>query len=391
MRLLDTLSPEDREELKKAYEGRPTRKDAIEDLNATINAIQQGYKEVWRTGYRNLDEKLGGGFFGEQLIFLGAISSLGKTSYALQLADQVASQGKDVLLVSLEMSSNELLAKSISRQSYLLNCGDSVEARSQARGRLNTRDILSGNVGALGLGADETNSLFIRAEKEVAKNSDHLSYIIGENDIDVDTLRLLVELYIETHNGSKPLVILDYLQILRPSTDTLDRRLEKRLATDDDVTKLKIMARDLKIPVLAISAFNRVSYLEPVSMSSFKESSGIEYSSDVLLALQFEGMDYQKHYYTDKNGNKVQGYESSQDHDNRVRELYDKMQRQAEGGGSQEIELKILKNRTGAKGSVFYDFNPTYNYYGEREGKSNTVATSNRGNDSNYVVAGSVK
>ena len=363
MSILENLKPEEVEALKKAYLSRPTREQAIQSLNASINTIKQGYREVWCTGFDKLDEKLGGGFFGGQLIFLGAISSLGKTSFALQIADQIASSGQDVLLFSLEMSSEELLAKSISRQTYLLtNTGDTLD-KVKAKDRLKTRDILQGRVGSL----MDDSTLFMQAEKETAKLNNHLHYIIGENDIDVDTVRLLTELHISSNPGSRPIIILDYLQILRPTKDALERRLDKRLGTDDDVTRLKVLARDLKLPVLVISAFNRASYLDPVSMASFKESSGIEYSSDVLMGMQFKGMDFKKHFYTKPNGTKVKGYESSQDHDNRVRDLYNSMQERANNGGNQDIELKILKNRTGEKGSLFFSFYPTYNYYCESD------------------------
>ena len=77
------MSPEEREEyLIKHYNELTDNKTALEVLKADIDARKQGYGEVWATGFTELDKKLDGGFMGEQLIFLGAISSLGKTSYA---------------------------------------------------------------------------------------------------------------------------------------------------------------------------------------------------------------------------------------------------------------------------------------------------------------------
>ena len=136
---------------------------------------------------------------------------------------------------------------------------------------------------------------------------------------------------------------MDYLQILQPSDEA--KTTDKRLLTDYDVTRLKVVSRDFHIPVLVISAFNRTSYLEPVGMSSFRESSGIEYSSDILLAMQYDGMDYQKHWFTRKSGKKTQVFESTQDHNTRVRELLDKMDKDGSNGLELPIELKILKNR----------------------------------------------
>ena len=47
------------------------------------------------------------------------------------------------------------------------------------------------------------------------------------------------------------------------------------------------------MPIVGISSFNRENYTAPVNLSSFKESGSIEYSSDVLIGLQYDGMDYE--------------------------------------------------------------------------------------------------
>ena len=70
------------------------------------------------TGFQHLDAVLDGGLF-EGLYIFGAISSLGKTTFVLQIADQIAKQGQDVLIFSLEMARTELMAKSISRLTLL--------------------------------------------------------------------------------------------------------------------------------------------------------------------------------------------------------------------------------------------------------------------------------
>ena len=58
-------------------------------------------------------------------------------------------------------------------------------------------------------------------------------------------------------------------------------------------------------------------------------------------------------------------FESTQDHNTRVRELLEKMDRDGANGLELPIELKVLKNRNGSKGSLYYDFSPAYNYYNE--------------------------
>ena len=358
------MSPEEREEyLIKHYNELTDNKTALEALRTDIDARKQGYGEVWATGFTELDKKLDGGFMGEQLIFLGAISSLGKTSYALQIATQIAEQGKDVLIFSLEMSKNELNAKTISRYTHILTTGKKNEYRQKYR--LTTRDILSGRVGDMVFNEpqDDKARLFVEAIDATEKIAGNIRIFVGENDVTVDKVRAVVDTHIKA-TRKRPFVIVDYLQILNPSDEA--RTTDKRLLTDYDVTRLKVVSRDYHIPVLVISAFNRTSYLEPVSMSSFRESSGIEYSSDILLAMQYDGMDYQKHWFTRKSGKKTQVFESQQDHNTRVRELLDKMDKDGSNGLELPIELKILKNRNGTKGSLYYGFLPAYNYYGEK-------------------------
>lgn len=360
----EDLSPEEQAETLKAYQKLTDNKTALDELQADIDARRQGYGEIWATGFTELDKKLDGGLMGEQLIFLGAISSLGKTSYALQIATQIAEQGKDVLIFSLEMSKNELNAKTISRYTHILTSEKKDQYKQKYR--LTTRDILSGKIGgvAFGKGTDAQGELFIEALEATKKIAGNTRIFVGENDVDVDKVREIVDTHIRATN-KKPFVILDYLQILQPSSAA--NTTDKRLLTDYDVTRLKVLSRDFHIPVLVISAFNRTSYLEPVSMGSFRESSGIEYSSDILLAMQYDGMDYQKHWFTNKdNGKKKKVFESIQDHNTRVRELLDKMDKDGTKGSPLPIELKILKNRNGSKGSLYYDFLPAYNYYAEK-------------------------
>ena len=356
---LDSLSDDEYHEFELMRYGKQTDNNAaIADLMSAIEARQQGYEDLWRTGFENLDEKLDGGFMGEQLIFLGAISSLGKTSFALQIATQIAEQGRDVLIFSLEMSKNELNAKTISRYTHELTEKD-IYRRTL---RLTTRDILSGNVGGVsfGEGINAQGEVFIEAFNAAKKIAGNTRIYVGENNVDVDLVRDVVENHIGL-TGNRPFVILDYLQILQPSS--LAKTADKRILTDYDVTRLKVLSRDFHIPVFVVSAFNRTSYLEPVSYGSFRESSGIEYSSDVLLAMQYQGMDYKKHWYTTDTGAKKKVFESKIDHDTRVRELLDKMSIDGAAGEPLPIELKILKNRNGSKGSVFFEFLPAYNHY----------------------------
>ena len=85
-------------------------------------------------------------------------------------------------------------------------------------------------------------------------------------------------------------------------------------------------------------------------MASFKESGAIEDSSDVLLGAQYAGWDYQ-----DK--------EKESDRLFRLHFIRQEMDKRAKNGEPQIIQLKILKNRNGARGSVCFEFFQRFNYF----------------------------
>ena len=338
---------------------------SLDNLVKMADDYRQGIrKEVWATGFPNLDAMLDGGLHGSQLVCIGAISSLGKTSFVLQAATQMAEQGRDVLIFSLEMSRDELNAKTVSRYSHILKEEDFY---SKARifndeCRFTTNEILKGDIRA-----DDADSLefFTRSIERAKAIAPHTFIYVGNNDVSVDKVQEVVHRHCAA-TGRKPAVILDYLQILNPSEEAVKKHYDVRRSTNDDITKLKVLAREYDIPVVVISAFNRSSYTDPVSMSSFRESSGIEYSADVLMGLQYKGMDYgNSAHYTQEGKHYANGRESEADHYTRVIKLFEEMQSAAAKGGSQPIELKLLKNRNGSRGTIQFEFIPKYNYFSE--------------------------
>lgn len=284
------------------------------------------------TGFKQLDEILDGGIR-DGLHVLGAISSLGKTTLAMQIADQIAQYGEDVLIFSLEMGTNELIAKSVSR----LSLYSALEDGKPTDNAKSTNDILTGSKHA-DYSDYETNLI----EDSIIKYSDYSENIyIHEGGI--STSALTVDGITRKHKeltGNTPVVIVDYLQILEP----IDQHGTEKMNTDKSVKILKQLSRDLETTVLAISSFNRMNYNTPVSMVSFKESGGIEYSADLVLGLQFSA-------FSDKSiDNKEIDFDEEKEKEPR------------------KVELKILKNRNGETGkSVHFEYHAKYNMYEEVE------------------------
>ena len=313
----------------------PSVKPVTDYLQGFLDGIKSSINTpAIPTGFKKLDAALGGGLF-EGLYVVGAISSLGKTTLVMQIADQIAQSGQDVLIFSLEMARSELMAKSISRHTIIEVLAQNLD-RSHAKTQLGITDYSRyKNYN------DTEKDIIGKSIKAYGEYSSRLYICEGIGNIGVEQVRETVKNHI-FFTGKTPVVIVDYLQILAPN----DVRATDKQNTDKAVLELKRLSRDYKLPVLAISSFNRESYKSAVSMASFKESGAIEYSSDVLIGLGFEGIEFKR------DGNGVKDYEQ-------VEMLYQKNPR--------KIELKLLKNRRGQLNDrVPFDYYPMFNLFRER-------------------------
>ena len=297
----------------------------------------------YSTGFESLDKVLDGGLY-SGLYCIGAISSLGKTTFCLQIADNLAQAGHDVLLFSLEMSREELMSKSISRLTYTINRekgGEQLNAKT-------TRGIMTGRRYAAY--NQEERQLIGEAIEAYSEYAKQIFISVGMGNIGINEIRERIEQH-KRQTGRAPIVIIDYLQIIAPT----DPHFTDKQNTDKAVLELKRISRDLETPIIGISSFNRDNYKEPVNLASFKESGAIEYSSDVLIGLQYLGMDYEAGDGKDKGGARTK----------RLAELFDDMNTKGRQGKSQPVQVKILKNRNGSKGDAVLDFYPMFNYFEE--------------------------
>ena len=277
------------------------------------------------TGFASLDRALDDGLY-EGLYIIGAISSLGKTTFSLQVADNIAQAGNHVLIFSLEMARSELMAKSISRHTLLdvIARDGSLSAAKTARG------ITTGK--RYTMYSQEELATIQRAVREYSSYADNIFIYEGIGDIGVKQIREIVKRHI-SFTGRTPVIVIDYIQILAPA----DIRATDKQNTDKAVLELKRLSRDFKTPVIGISSFNRANYSEAVKMEAFKESGSLEYGSDVLLGLQLAGAG-KKDFDTTK----------------------------AKQQNPRQIELVILKNRNGRTGdTIDLEYYPLFNYFTE--------------------------
>ena len=309
----------------------------------TLQNFLKGIEESKRaafipTGFAPLDNLLDGGLYAG-LYVVGAISSLGKTTFCLQIADQIAQAGHDVLVFSLEMARNELIAKSVSRLTLIRD----LEENNSTANAKTTRGILTGTRYA---DYNQTErELIARSIADYGTYAQNLYITEGIGNVGVEEIRDKVEKHIKL-TGKAPVIVIDYLQIIAPT----DVRATDKQNTDKAVLELKRLSRDYSIPVIGISSFNRDNYTAPVNMASFKESGAIEYSSDVLIGLQYDGMDYQEG-------------EADKAREKRIRGLMKQAVADGKAGKPQKIQVKVLKHRNGSKGDTLLDFYPMFNYF----------------------------
>lgn len=284
------------------------------------------YPDNIPTGFKNLDDELDGGLQ-PKLYVLGAVSSLGKTTFALNIADNLAKQGRHVFFFSMESSKREVTDKLLSRASCLSNGHKWTQLQVSRGAWLNNAED-----------KEEFDGLF----KAFSRYQRFLH--IYDNRVKASQVKDLVNSWLGNHpDEKKPLVVVDYLQILQAEQDNVTDKAK----VTDSVSVLSELTKQAEVPVLVISSLNRASYWQDVSFESFKESGEIEYSADVMLGLEFA---HREEYITvQKNG-----------HVELNKEKFDQRKQEV----PRRVEMVILKNRTGKTGGhIFFKYNAMFNSY----------------------------
>lgn len=243
----------------------PIRDVVLRTLDSIEKAAKQkGHITGLETGFRDLDYKTAG-LQKSDLILIAARPAMGKTAFVLNIAEYMALHSKSIIAIfSLEMSKEQLIKRMLSMNSHV----DSQKIRT---GNLEDEDWdrIVGSVRKIGnsnLMIDDTSGITAQELRSKCR-------------------KLKIEQGLD-------LVIIDYLQLMSGSGR---RRGDNRQQEISDISRaLKVMARELNIPVIALSQLSRAVEQRPDKrplLSDLRESGAIEQDADMVMFL------YRDEYY----------------------------------------------------------------------------------------------
>ena len=224
----------------------------IEDI-----ALNKGHISGVATGFDLLD-KVVLGMRGGSLNVVGARPGVGKTSFALSLALNAAKAGVPVVFFSLEMSGTEIATRLICAEAAVSN-----------------EDVRAGRI------PPEMWTPILEASERL----NHLDFIIddtaGTNVVEIRTKARRA-----LHGKDRGLIIVDYLQLVEP----VNRNKNDSMATavGEISRSLKVLAKDLNVPVIALSQLNREVDKRPDKrpvLADLRESGAIEQDADLVMFL----------------------------------------------------------------------------------------------------------
>jgi replicative DNA helicase len=260
------------------------------------------------SGFNDLDE-ITGGFQAGNLIIIAARPAMGKSALVCNIAEKAAvDHNRAVALFSLEMAEAELAQRFVASQA-----------------RIKGEELRKGRV------AEERWSKILKASDRLAKAP---LWIDDSSDVGLLEIRAKARRLHTQCPGGLGLIIVDYLQLMRT-----DSRYDNRVTAIGELSRgLKVLARELGVPVIALSQLSRAveqrSPKKPL-LSDLRESGNLEQDADLVMFI------YRDDYYEKEN---------------------------SERPG--EADLIIAKHRNGATDDIVLTFQQEYprfmNYAGQR-------------------------
>jgi len=276
--------------------------DRLYDQDSDVTGLSTGYKDL---------DALTTGLHKDELVILAARPGMGKTAFALNLAQNAATKDQaTVAIFSLEMGAEQLVNR-------MLCSEGSIDANALRTGQLDE---------------NQWNSLVV-AMGSLSRTNVYIDDTPGSKMAEIRSKcrRLLKE------SGKLDLVIIDYLQLIE-GTGQENRQQEVSVISRN----LKKLAKELHVPVIALSQLSRgveARQDKRPMLSDIRESGSIEQDADIVAFL------YRDDYYRDEDGDDNDNQEEPEDQD------------------VGEVEVIISKNRSGPRGTAKLLFVKSYNKF----------------------------
>lgn len=276
-------------------------RDQVIDRLGKLNSDEREEYLGIKSGFSDLDSSIIG-FSKSDLVIVGARPAMGKTSFALNIARNMSViYGKKVLFFSLEMTKEQLASRVIATEAR-------IEGTKMRSGRLDQSDW---------------ERLTIAAKKLSECNL----YFDDSSNITVPEMKAKIRRLKDVD-----CVIIDYLQLMKSGT-----RTENRVQEVSEITRsLKLMAKDLNVPVITLAQLARGTEARGKShrpqLSDLRESGSTEQDADIVFML------YREDYYADEENPSVEKQVDS-------------------------VDIIISKNRHGPTRTVKLAWNPDYTLF----------------------------
>jgi len=307
----------------------------LKDMQVIINNTKDHIKKMQErgntyltgqtTGFYTLDKKTTG-FNPGDLVILAARPAMGKTSFVLNTVLQNIEKGDGVIFFSLEMPETQLMIR-------LLSIKTGIPLQNVRKGELDT---------------NQANKI-----EQAFKDFENKKLFVDDNgNVNINQLRARARKIVQNEENNVKLIIIDYLQLMS-GTGGVDRRL-----TVDEISRgLKLLAREMQIPIIALSQLNRGLENRPDKrpmLSDIRESGAIEQDADIIMFI------YRDDIYKERDEKRKEKESLDRGDTPPYKSAF--VNRPIE-----EAEIIIGKQRNGATGTIKLDFHKELTKFMDKE------------------------
>lgn len=258
---IDVLAEETIKEINNVEQVNEKTETFLQQVVNTLNAIENNYNNrndySLYTGITDLDDKILG-LHNQELTVIGARPGVGKTTLALQIAQNIARKGKNVTIISLEMSDKQLIQKLIASKAR-------INSYKMRRGTLEESDF--------------------EKISNVSADISKLPITLISNATTIQKIETIIRKL--KNKNQLDLIIIDYIQLIKNN-----KKLPSREQEVADITRtLKLLSLELNIPIIGLCQLNRNATKAEPTLADLRESGSIEQDADNVMFLYQEKED----------------------------------------------------------------------------------------------------